>query len=107
MPAGLLYPTVLCGGAIEVGLSAAPWSAQYPARRRSSMLSPEDRPRSCATDSVAPDGGRPLPLLDTTSKCLGCGNGLDIDYDYELARERLGEIPPAEREINIWRFEEL
>jgi threonine synthase len=71
------------------------------------MLSPEDRTRSCATELVCRDCGRRLPLLDTTSKCLGCGNGLDIDYDYELAKERLGEIPPAQREINIWRFEEL
>jgi threonine synthase len=71
------------------------------------MLSPEDRTRSCATELVCRDCGRRLPLLDTTSKCLGCGNGLDIDYDYELAKERLGEVPPAEREINIWRFEEL
>jgi threonine synthase len=71
------------------------------------MLNAEDRTRSCATELVCRDCGRRLPLLDTTSKCLGCGNGLDIDYDYELAKERLGEIPPAEREINIWRFEEL
>jgi len=71
------------------------------------MLNPEDRTRSCATELVCRDCGRRLPLLDTTSKCLGCGNGLDIDYDYELAKTRLGEIPPAEREINIWRFEEL
>jgi threonine synthase len=71
------------------------------------MLSPEDRTRSCATELVCRDCGRRLPLLDTTSKCLGCGQGLDIDYDYELATARLAEIPPAEREINIWRFEEL
>ncbi len=71
------------------------------------MLNPEDRTRSCATELVCRDCGRRLPLLDTTSKCLGCGNGLDIDYDYDLARKRLAEIPPAEREINIWRFEEL
>lgn len=71
------------------------------------MLSPEDRTRSCATELVCRDCGRRLPLLDTTSKCLGCGQGLDIDYDYELARARLAEVPPAEREINIWRFEEL
>jgi threonine synthase len=71
------------------------------------MLNSKDRTRSCATELVCRDCGRRLPLLDTTSKCLGCGNGLDIDYDYELARERLGEVPPAEREINIWRFEEL
>lgn len=71
------------------------------------MLSPEDRTRSCATELVCRDCGRRLPLLDTTSKCLGCGNGLDIDYDYELAKARLAEHPTSEREINIWRFEEL
>jgi threonine synthase len=71
------------------------------------MLSDENRTRSCATELVCRDCGRRLPLLDTTFKCLGCGNGLDIDYDYELAKARLAEIPPAQREINIWRFEEL
>jgi len=71
------------------------------------MLNPSDRTRSCATELVCRDCGRRLPLLDTTSKCLGCGQGLDIDYDYELAKARLAEIPPAQREINIWRFEEL
>ncbi|MDX6608927.1 MAG: threonine synthase [Solirubrobacterales bacterium] len=71
------------------------------------MLSPEDRTRSCATELVCRDCGRCLPLLDTTSKCLGCGNGLDVDYDYELAKARLAEYPTAERPINIWRFEEL
>src|SRR6476469_7907114 len=71
------------------------------------MLSPEDRTRSCATEMVCRDCGRTYPLLDTAFKCHGCGNGLDIDYDYELAKKRLAEIPPAEREINIWRFEEL
>jgi threonine synthase len=71
------------------------------------MLSSEDRTRSCATELVCRDCGRRLPLLDTTSKCLGCGNGLDIDYDYELAKARLAEYPTAERPINIWRFEEL
>lgn len=71
------------------------------------MLNAEDRTRSCATELVCRDCGRRLPLLDTTFKCLGCGQGLDIDYDYELAKTRLSEIPPAEREINIWRFEEL
>jgi threonine synthase len=71
------------------------------------MLSSEDRTRSCATELVCRDCGRRLPLLDTTSKCLGCGNGLDIDYDYELAKARLAEYPTSERPINIWRFEEL
>jgi threonine synthase len=71
------------------------------------MLNSEDRTRSCATELVCRDCGRRLPLLDTTSKCLGCGQGLDIDYDYELAKARLAEHPTAERAINIWRFEEL
>jgi threonine synthase len=71
------------------------------------MLNPSDRTRSCATELVCRDCERRYPLLDTASKCLGCGQGLDVDYDYELAKARLGEIPPGEREINIWRFEEL
>ena len=70
-------------------------------------MSADDRTRSCATELVCRDCGRRYPLLDTSFKCHGCGNGLDIDYDYELAKERLAEIPPAAREINIWRFEEL
>lgn len=63
--------------------------------------------RSCATELVCRDCGRRLPLLDTTFKCLGCGQGLDIDYDYELATARLAELPTAERPVSIWRFEEL
>src|SRR5436305_2929770 len=71
------------------------------------MLNPEDRTRSCATEMVCRDCGRTYPLLDTAFRCHGCGNGLDIDYDYELAKKRLSEIPRAEREFNLWRFEEV
>jgi threonine synthase len=70
-------------------------------------LSADQRTRSCATELVCHDCGLRLPLLDTTFKCLGCGQGLDIDYDYELAKARVDERPIAERELNIWRFEEL
>jgi threonine synthase len=70
-------------------------------------LSADQRTRSCATELVCHDCGLRLPLLDTTFKCLGCGQGLDIDYDYELAKTRVAERPIAERELNIWRFEEL
>ena len=70
-------------------------------------LSADQRTRSCATELVCHDCGLRLPLADTTFKCLGCGQGLDIDYDYELATARLAELPTAERQINIWRFEEL
>jgi threonine synthase len=69
--------------------------------------SADQRTRSCATELVCHDCGLRLPLLDTTFKCLGCGQGLDIDYDYELAEARVAERPIAERELNIWRFEEL
>jgi threonine synthase len=70
-------------------------------------LSADQRTRSCATELVCHDCGLRLPLLDTTFKCLGCGQGLDIEYDYELAKARVAERPIAERELNIWRFEEL
>ncbi len=70
-------------------------------------LSADQRTRSCATELVCHDCSLQLPLLDTTSRCLGCGQTLDVDYDYELARERVAERPIAERELNIWRFEEL
>jgi len=68
---------------------------------------PGERTRSGATELVCHDCGLRLPLLDTTFKCLQCGQGLDIDYDYDLAKSRLAELPPADRPLNIWRFEEL
>ncbi len=70
-------------------------------------LSADQRTRSCATELVCHDCNLRLPLLDTTFRCLGCGKTLDIDYDYELARSRIAELPIGERELNIWRFEEL
>jgi len=70
-------------------------------------LSADQRTRSCATELVCHDCELRLPLLDTTFRCLGCGQTLDIDYDYELATRRVAELPIADRELNIWRFEEL
>jgi threonine synthase len=70
-------------------------------------VSADQRTRSCATELVCHDCGIRLPLLDTTFRCLGCGQTLDVDYDYELAKERVAEQPIGERELNIWRFEEL
>lgn len=70
-------------------------------------LSADQRTRSCATELVCHDCELRLPLLDTTFRCLGCGQTLDIDYDYELAKARIDELPIAERHLNIWRFEEL
>ncbi len=67
----------------------------------------DQRTRSCATELVCRDCGLRLPLAEETFKCLQCGQGLDIDYDYELAATRLAELPIADRPLNIWRFEEL
>ncbi|HEV2790019.1 MAG TPA: threonine synthase [Solirubrobacterales bacterium] len=65
------------------------------------------RTNSCATELVCRDCGYRTPLLDTAFKCPACGEGLDIDYDYERARELIAERSPQERPWNIWRFEEL
>jgi threonine synthase len=65
------------------------------------------RTRSCATELSCRDCGYRTPLLDTAFKCPACGEGLDVDYDYDLAKERIAERGLAERPWNIWRFEEL
>jgi threonine synthase len=65
------------------------------------------RTNSCATELVCRDCGYRTPLLDTAFKCHACGEGLDIDYDYERAKEMIAARSPEERPWNIWRFEEL
>jgi len=65
------------------------------------------RTSSCATELVCRDCGYRTPLLDTAFKCPACGEGLDVDYDYERARGLIAERPLAERPWNVWRFEEL
>jgi threonine synthase len=65
------------------------------------------RTNSCATELACRDCGYRTPLLDTAFKCPACGEGLDIDYDYDRAKELIGQRSPAERSWNIWRFEEL
>ena len=49
------------------------------------------RTRSCATELVCRDCGYRTPLLDKAFKCPACGEGLDVDYDYELAKKRIAE----------------
>lgn len=68
-----------------------------------------DGPRtsSCATELACRDCGYRTPLLDTAFKCPACGEGLDIDYDYERAKELIAARGMAERPQNVWRFEEL
>ncbi len=65
------------------------------------------RTSSCATELVCRDCGYRTPLRDRAFKCPACGEGLDVDYDYERARARIGERTMAERPLNVWRFEEL
>lgn len=65
------------------------------------------RTNSCATELVCRDCGYRTPLLDRAFKCPACGEGLDVDYDYELAKQRIAERPLEERPWNVWRFEEL
>jgi threonine synthase len=63
--------------------------------------------RSTATEIVCRECGYRTPLLDTAFKCPACGEGLDIDYDYERAKRLIAERAPEERPHNIWRYEEL
>jgi threonine synthase len=65
------------------------------------------RTRSCATELTCRDCGYRTPLLDTAFKCPACGEGLDVDYDYDLAKQRIAERGLEERPWNVWRFEEL
>jgi len=65
------------------------------------------RTSSCATELACRDCGYRTPLLDTAFKCPACGEGLDVDYDYELAKQRIAERGLEGRPGNIWRFEEL
>jgi len=65
------------------------------------------RTRSCATELVCRDCGYRTPLLDTAFKCPACGEGLDVDYDYERAKEAIDARGLEGRPGNVWRFEEL
>jgi threonine synthase len=65
------------------------------------------RTSSCATELVCRDCGYRTPLLDTAFKCPACGEGLDVDYDYERAKAAIAERGLEGRPGNVWRFEEL
>jgi len=65
------------------------------------------RTSSCATELVCRDCGYRTPLFDRAFKCPACGEGLDIDYDYERAKQRISERSLEGRPWNVWRFEEL
>jgi threonine synthase len=70
-------------------------------------LPADQRTRSCAMELVCPDCGIGVPLSETTFRCPDCDKGLDVVYDHELARQRIAELGPERRPLNIWRYEEL
>jgi threonine synthase len=63
--------------------------------------------RSCATELLCRACGERLPLTESAFRCPRCDTGLDVEYDYELARARVGELGLGERPQNLWRLEEL
>jgi threonine synthase len=65
------------------------------------------RTRSCATGLVCHRCEKDWPLESAVFSCPGCGKGLDIVYDYELAAAHFRDFPGSERPQNIWHFEEL
>jgi len=65
------------------------------------------RTRSCATDLVCHRCDVRSPLAEGGAYCPRCGKTLDVDYDYELATERIRATPLHERPLNIWFLEEL
>ena len=73
----------------------------------SAAAAPQQRTRSCATALTCARCAVEFPLEQRVFACPDCGKGLDVAYDYELARQRLQKLPRAQRPANIWRFEEL
>ncbi|HEU4599620.1 MAG TPA: pyridoxal-phosphate dependent enzyme, partial [Solirubrobacterales bacterium] len=65
------------------------------------------RTSSCATELICRDCGYRTPLLDRAFKCPACGEGLDIDYDYDRAKQLIEGRSVEGRPWNLWRFEEL
>ncbi len=65
------------------------------------------RTRSCATGLACHRCETHFALEDVVFACPGCGKGLDVVYDYELAARHFRDVPAGERPHNIWHFEEL
>jgi threonine synthase len=63
--------------------------------------------RSCATELVCRKCDFRLALAEHGAYCPRCNKSLDVEYDYELAAQRLQELALGERPQNIWRLQEL
>ncbi|HEV3092972.1 MAG TPA: threonine synthase [Solirubrobacteraceae bacterium] len=48
-----------------------------------------------------------IALGEREAFCPECGKCLDVAYDYEQAKQRLGELSFEQRPMNIWRLAEL
>lgn len=68
---------------------------------------PGQRTSSCATELFCPNCDFRTELSSSAFRCPDCDTGLDVGYDYELAKSRLEARGLGERPWNIWRFEEL
>jgi threonine synthase len=51
--------------------------------------------------------GRSYPPEEIVYACGGCGDLLDVKYDYEEIRERLEISDWSERRLGVWRYKEL
>src|SRR5690349_8137364 len=80
---------------------------KYPRQMPGGSYGDDQRTRSCAIALVCPDCGERLPLTERAFRCPSCDKGLDIEYDYDAARERIAEVPLENRPFNLWRYEEL
>jgi len=66
-----------------------------------------ERTRSCATELVCHKCGVKIALNEREAFCPECGKCLDVAYDYEQVKQRLGERSFEQRPMNIWRLAEL
>lgn len=64
-------------------------------------------PRSAANGLRCPACNRTFPLAHPEAFCPDCNRSLDITYDYDLAKELIGQLPFERRPQNIWRLAEL
>ncbi|MHB1469693.1 MAG: threonine synthase [Solirubrobacteraceae bacterium] len=67
----------------------------------------QGRSRSCATHLVCRSCERAFDLSESIYACPDCNRNLEIEFDYELARQRFTEHPIEQRREDLWRFEEL
>ncbi|HEY1687594.1 MAG TPA: threonine synthase [Solirubrobacteraceae bacterium] len=63
--------------------------------------------RSCATALVCRSCEQRFALSEPLYACPDCKRNLEIEFDYELARQRFDEFPLSQRAQSIWRFDEL